>query len=119
MARAVRERKKSKLGKAIEYLLIAGWFGLIFYGLPKGWGLLLAIVGAPVLYLIAGILAWLFNVPVPEPPADVGGAPEEDESWVSDPAYSCIPGNYYYSETMCNSSSFSDSDDYSSSSLDD
>ena len=112
---AVRKKRGSRLGKAIEYLLIAGWFGLIFYGLPQGWGLLVAILGAPVLYLIAGILAWLFNVPAPELPSDTGGgAPvEEDRSWVSDPSYSCIPGNYYYSETTCDSSSIS------SSSLDD
>ncbi len=100
MAGGIRRKKESKLGKAIEYLLIAGWFGLIFYGLPKGWGLLVAILGAPVLYLIAGILAWLFNVPAPELPEDTGGgAPVEEDDWTSDPAYCHFAGNAFYG--MC------------------
>ena len=99
---AVRKKRGSRLGKAIEYLLIAGWFGLIFYGLPQGWGLLVAILGAPVLYLIAGILAWLFNVPAPELPSDTGGgvSVEEDDDWVTNPAYCHLPGNTFHH--ICN-----------------
>ena len=110
---AVRKKKGSKIGKAIEYLLIAGWFGLIFYGLPQGWGLLVAILGAPVLYLIAGILAWLFNVPAPELPSDTGGgAPvEEDRDFMEDPASYCMPGSVFYSDATCSSSTTSSLDD--------
>ncbi len=36
VAGTVKGKKESRIGKAIGYLLIAGWFGLIFYGLPEG-----------------------------------------------------------------------------------
>ena len=110
--------RKARLAKFIWYSLVALLAGSFVWGIyTDHWDIVFwdFILGSWMVYVVYSVIAWLLGLPKVELPSDTGGgAPvEEDRSWVSDPSYSCIPGNYYYSETTCDSSSIS------SSSLDD
>ena len=110
--------RKARLAKFIWYSLVVLLGGVVVWGgYTDHWDIAIGslIFGQIIVYLLYSVIAWLLGLPKVELPSDTGGGVpvEEDRSWVSDPSYSCIPGNYYYSETTCDSSSIS------SSSLDD
>ena len=106
------EARKVKLARFLWYFLVALLGGVVVWGGYTGhWGVAVGslIFGNIIVYVVYSIVAWLFGLPKVDPPeVGGGGAPEEDNDFMSDPASFCIPGSVFYSETSCNSSSLDD-----------
>jgi len=87
-----KEDWKIKFMKYFAYILVGGYGVVCFYGLPEGWGVLLAIVGqvvVPFIYGLVGVLLGFPAIDVSSPNTGGGGYCDE-----LDPSSPCF--NYPY-----------------------
>ena len=87
--RPVKMDWKMRFMKYFAYLLVGGYGAACFYGLPEGWGALLALVGPVVVPFIYGLVGVLLGFPaIDVSPPNTGGGGDYDSPVDVDPLHS-------------------------------